>query len=283
MDITPSTSLNNAPITRVTYDVGGSTVVQNSEAGGVTNTADTPVLLKGITTGGTDLIYFNTSQAKVVNVNPALAGTPNVGVFNGGTTTSSATPAAYAAAQAATSMDTNIRNYGFHDLDPLLAYPSGADSDLLFGKALNPSDFLVVSERWGNSSFQLLALAADGNPIVGGNLLQLGGSATYVQVGYTVHDWNTGYAAQSNIPTQAQALTLFSVAKFFEGSAVQPQAVYGLRIFSTDGADLKLLGVSDNTFEDNPDNPLVPEPSSLLLVAGALVFGFVRKRAAIGA
>ena len=278
MDITPV--LNNSPISRVTYDVGGSTVIKTSEATGVTQTGDSSVLLKSITSGGTEMTFFNTAQAKVVNVNTGLASTPNVGVFNSGTTTSSSNTASYASAVAATSMDRNLRNYNFHDLSIPLPYPTGVDCDLLFAKALNPADFLVVSERWGNSSFQLLALAADGNPMAGGNLLRLGGSATNVMQGYTVHDWNTGYASASNVPDQAQALTLFSITKFFEGSGLAQQAVYGLRIFSTDGADVKFLGISNNTFDDNPDNPqVVPEPSVLWgFMIGALVLGFVRRR-----
>ncbi len=291
IDISPSISLNNVPITRVQYDVGGMTVTQTSEATGVTNLGNTSVALKSVTGSGPAMTFFNVAQSKVVNVNPGLAGIAKIGVFNGGTVTSSTgglTP--YANAFAATSTDTNLRNYVFHDLEenPWPLNPAVADADLLFAKALNPGDFLVVSERWGNSSFQLLALAADGNPIVGANLLRLGGSATRVQAGYGIHDWNTGYAS-TDVPDQAQVLTLFSVAKFFETLGPQPQqggqqlpqqAVYGLRIFNSDVADIKLLGISDNTFDDNPDNPqVIPEPSSLLVtLTSGLALAFVRRR-----
>lgn len=279
MDITPG--FNNVPISRVVYDVGGTTVTQTSEATGVSNTGDSSVFLKSITGTGPELTFFNISQAKVINVNPGLSGLTDVGVFNNGIKTPSSNGlVTYADAFAGTSMDTDIRNYNYHDFPPPWPLdPTVADADLLFAKALNPSDFLVVSERWGNSSFQLLALAADGEPIVGANLLRLGGSATNVPVGYTSHDWNTGYAS-TDVPSQAQTLTLFSVAKFFERANVAGQAVYGLRIFNTDDADLKVLGISDDTFNNNPDNPeVIPEPSTLLItLAGGLAVVFSRRR-----
>lgn len=280
MNILPG--VNNQPISRVVYEVDGDTVVQNSEADRVVEIGNSSVFLKSVTATGPELTYFNISLAKAVNVNPGLTGLSNIGVFNNGANTPSTSGLlSYANAFANTSMDTNIRNYGYHDFGsewPL--DPAVADADLLFAKAMNPSDSLLVSERWGNSSFQLLALAADGNPIVGANELRIGGSNEDVPVGYTVHDWNTGYAAQSNRNTQAQTLTMFTITKFFEGSGLAEQAVYGLRIFNSDDADIKLLGISDDTFDNNPDNPqVIPEPSALLLaMTGALALALKRSR-----
>lgn len=280
MDIKPGQ--NNLAILHVAYSINGSDVVHGTEASGVVNSGDSEVFLKAIgTVSGPTLNYFNTAGAKVLNVNPQLAGTSGVGVFNNGATTSSnAGLAAYAAAVEGTSTDTDLRNFSYHDyLSPGPTDPLVADLDLHFAKALDMKDHLVVSERWGNSSFQLLALAANGQPYEGANILRLGGSGGTPGIGYEVHDWNTGFAAATNVPSQAQALTLFSVAKFFEGTNVTPGPIYGLRIFNHDEADVKILGISDNTFADNPDNPnVVPEPSALLLsIAGGLVFlGFRR-------
>ncbi|RYD28123.1 MAG: PEP-CTERM sorting domain-containing protein [Verrucomicrobiaceae bacterium] len=280
------TGLNNLAITHVTYSINNVDVNQAAEATGVTNASNTPVLLKKIGTGSTpDLTFFNTAGAKVLNVNPQLAGTSGVGVFdNGVTTTSTAGLAAYATAVEGTSTDTDLRNFSYHDyLSPGPTDPAVADLDLHFAKALNLTDYLLVSERWGNSSFQLLALAANGQPYEGANTLRLGGSGGTPGIGYEVHDWNTGYAAQGNVADQAQALTLFSVARFFSGTQAITGPVYGLRIFNYDEADVKILGISDNTFSDNPDNPnVVPEPTAMLmsLVGGLIFLGFRRRPSA---
>lgn len=276
------TGLNNLAITQVTYSINGSDVTQVAEAAGVTNVGDSEVFLKSLSTAsGPNLTFFNTAGAKVLNVNPQLGGISGVGVFDNGTTTASnAGLASYATAIEGTSTDTDLRNFSYHDyLSPGPTNPAVADLDLHFAKAMNVTDYLVVSERWGNSSFQLLALAADGQPYVGANILRLGGSGGTPGIGYEVHDWNTGYAAANNVSSQAQALTLFSVSKFFEGTQATAGPVYGFRIFNYDEADVKILGISDNTFDDNPDNPTVPEPTALLLsVAGGLMFLCSRRR-----
>jgi hypothetical protein len=272
--------LNNLVIEQVVYTVGGIPVPQFAEAAGVTNVGNSEVYLTSVKpVGGTALTFFNTGVATVLNINPQMASISGIGIFNNGVTTASnAGFPAYAAALAGTTMDTDLRNFSYHDfLSPGPTDPAVADWDLQFSKALNPTDSLVVSERWGNSSFQLLALAADGQPIASANILRLGGAGT-PNVGYGAHDWNTGYASLGNVPSQAQALTLFSVGKFFEGAG-QPEPVYGLRIFNYDEADIKILGISDNPFTDNPDNPIIPEPSSLLVaITGGLALTLRRKR-----
>jgi hypothetical protein len=271
---------NNLAISRVVYDLNGNELIQTSEASGVNDVGSSSVLLKSITAGGTEFTFFNLAKAKVVNINPVLGITSGVGVAdNASVIASNAGLTAYGNAVAATSMDTDLRNYGFHDFMAPGPTPVGvADLDLLFDKALNPGDSLVVSERWGNSVFQLMALGANGDPYVGANIVRLGGSGD-PSTGYQAHDWNTGFASTVNQSSQAQALTLFSIGKFFEGTALTPSAIYGFRIFNYDEADVKILGISDNTFTNNPDNPLVPEPSVLLFAfSGGLALVFARKR-----
>jgi len=271
---------NNLAISRVVYDLNGGQFIQTTEATEANNNGVSPVLLRSITAGGTEFTFFNVAEARVVNINPVLGSTSGVGVANHGSIiASNAGLVAYGNAVAGTSMDTDLRNYGFHDFLSPGPTPVGvADLDLLFARALNPGDSLVVSERWGNSVFQLMALGADGDPYAGANIVRLGGSGDS-SVGYQAHDWNTGFASSVNQPSQAQALTLFSVGKFFEGTALSPVPIYGFRIFNYDEADVKILGISTETFTNNPQNPLVPEPSVLLFAfSGGLALVFARKR-----
>lgn len=283
---------NNVAIQQLTLLIGGTPEVQTTEATGVTHTGDNAVLVQSvrITDGGpVDLTFFNTEAAAAVNVNTELSTISGVGVFDNGvvTTSSGAGHQAYADAFAAASLNTDLRNFAYHDyLSPGPTTLGRADLDLLFYRALNLDDYILVSERWGNSSFTVTALMADGNPYPNANVLRLGGSGGTFGVGYEVHDWNTGYAAATNVPSQAQALTMFSTQKFFEDTNAPgtqlPSAgpVYGLRIENMDEADVKIMGISANSFLDNPVNPqVVPEPSSalMILLGSAFVIGS-RKR-----
>jgi hypothetical protein len=140
-----------------------------------------------------------------------------------------------------------------------------------------PDDFLLVGERWGNSSVLVTALAADGEPYAGANQLRVGGTGGSFGGAYQYYDWNTGYAAASNIPSQAMALSLFSAAKFFDNTQLAPGPVFGLRIDNDDEADLKWIPISGNPFEDNPE--VLPEPSVwLMTIAGALLAAMRRRR-----
>lgn len=284
VNVVPGT--NNAIIEQVTILMGATEVVQNIEEPGVDDISDSPVLIKSVRItdgGGVDLVHFNTEGAAVVNVNPELASIGGVGVFDNGVHTASEDDglAAYGDAFAATSLDTDLRNYGYHDyLSPGPTTPGTPDLDLLFYRALNIDDYLLVVERWGNSTFDVTALDINGNVIAGSNTLRLGGAGGDFGVGYQVHDWNTGYAAETYWPTQAQTLTVVSVAKFFENTNVPEGPVFGLRILNEGEADTKLLGISADTFLNNPTNPnVVPEPSSSLLALAAGVFFLgVRRR-----
>ena len=71
-------------------------------------------------------------------------------------------------------------------------------------------------------------------------------------------------AAAKQTAQQAGSAT---VKKFFEGTQASGP-VYGFRIDNDGEADVKLMGISANTFLDNPENPqLIPEPSAFLITA----------------
>ncbi len=287
LQITPG--VNNMAIKQVVLTINGTDVTQNTEVTGVTRgDSNSSIFVKSVSiSDGTpvnvQLSYFNTEAAKVVNVDPNLAYYPKIGVFNNGVTTNSATNniANYSAAFAGTSTDTDLRNYTFVDQVKPVGAKGTPQQDLLFYRALAIDDYVLVSERWGNSAFQVTALDREGKPYASGNTLKLGGNGGN---SYTAYDWNTGVASKDSFQTQAQALTVFSVAKFFEVTNIDPQResfVFGLRITNDGEADMKILGISANPFSDNAINPLVPipEPSSGLLILSASMFflGF-RKR-----
>jgi hypothetical protein len=283
LDVTSVT--NNFAIQQITYQIGAATVVQNTEALDVNVVSDSEVKVKSVRIidgAPIDLTFFNTEGAKVVQVNPQFASISGVGVFdNGVTTTSTSGLQAYADAFAATSTDTDLRNFGFHDyLAPSTATPGVPDLDLLFYRAMNLDDYFLISERWGNSFFEVTALMEDGTPYANANVLRIGGPGGTFGVGYQVGDWNTGYAASGNVPSQAQTLTIFSVAKFFEGTNGIQGPVFGLRIDNDGEADVKIVGISDNTFTDNELNDkVVPEPAAFLMtLAGGAILMFSRKR-----
>jgi len=288
IDVTPG--VNNVPIQRVVYTINGNEVIQTTEATGVNSVGDTEVLVKSIRVINNgniiDLGHFNTEGAEVRNVNPGLvsitgdggAGLRGLGVYdNGVVTPTTAGISAFATALAATTTDTDLRHFTYYDF--LSSKPAAGvpDYDLLYVRAMQPEDFLVVSERFGNTYFEVTPLKADGTPYVGANVLRFGGSATTTE--YTVYDWNSGYAASGSNPGQAQAFSVASVSKFFTGTSVAPGPVYGFRIDNDGEADTKIFVVGSNPFSDNPYNPqLVPEPSAFLMSAGALLCGIFRRR-----
>lgn len=279
INVTPG--FNSVTIQRVVYTINNADVIQNTEAVGVTSVGNGEVNVKSIRVnhgGVVDLEYINTAGATVLNVNPELASISGIGVFDNGVTTTSNGGGleAFATAVAATTTNADLRNFVYYDY--LSAPPTSnvPDYDLVYVRAMNPDDFVMVSERFGNTYFEVTPLDATGNPIAGANVLRFGGSGGDP---YAVYDWNSGYAAAGNQPSQAQAFTMASVSKFFEGTSVTPTSVFGFRIDNDGEADTKILVVSNNSFDDNPFNPmLVPEPSSFLMAVGAGGFLLVRRK-----
>jgi hypothetical protein len=140
-----------------------------------------------------------------------------------------------------------------------------------------PSDYLVITERNGNTFFKVTPLGMDGLPIASTNELLFGGLPTDPAngPGYSRYQWNSGYAAAGNFPTQAQAFTAISALKFFEGTGTTPVPIKGFRIDNDGEADVKMIIMSETSFE----NRVIPEPSTFLMGLGAgLMFAFSRTR-----
>lgn len=272
--------VNNVPIQKVTYTTSGGDVEQLAPAAGVTNVGNTAVTVKSVQVndGGTirNLNYVNNAGATIVNVNPQIGTIGGIGVFDHGTNiAANAGLAAFTSALAVTTSNFDLRNFTYYDYlspsPPTLGVP---DYDILYTKAMNFDDFILVSERNGNTFFKVTPLQADGTPYVGANTLLFGGNGGNP---YTVYNWNSGYAAANNNSDQAQAFSVASVGKFFEGTGVIPGPVYGFRIDNDGEADTKIVIISDNPFDDNPLRP-IPEPSSAMALAAGVLGLLVRKR-----
>ncbi len=273
--------VNNVPITKVTYTVNGSDIDQLAPAVGVTNVGNTAVTVKSVVVNdnGTqkNLNYVNNAGATIVNVNPQLGTIAGIGVFDHGTHIASQNNlAAFTSALAVTTSNFDLRNFTYYDyLNPSPPSLGVPDYDILYTKAMNFDDYILVSERNGNTFFKVTPLQADGTPYAGANTLLFGGNGGNP---YTVYNWNSGYAAASNNPDQAQAFSVASVAKFFEGTAVTPGPVYGFRIDNDGEADVKIVLISDNPFDDNPFRP-IPEPTSAMALAAGALGLLIRRRA----
>lgn len=276
IDILPGS--HSTPITRVSYEVDGATVEQTSEATGVQVRRNDPVYLKSITVQDGSITRkldaFNSLGAKAVNIGFST-NTGGVGVFNNGTITNTSNLDAFASALSGITQDTDLLNYCYNDGVSNMPGSGVADYDLIFQHGFESSDFLLVSERWGNTYFTLAPLDSSGKLISGANTLRFG----YPTGGaYTKYDWNSGYASSSYVTDQAMAFSAASVSKFFQSSSATPQTIYGFRVDNNGEADVKFFGLSDSSFVNNPINPAIPEPSAALLVIFSLVPLALRRR-----
>ena len=276
-------TLNSVSISRVKYDVDGSFVDQTSEATSVDSVRKDPVFVVDIdlNLGGTTktLQFYNEGIAEVRNNN--FTSSTGSGESNGGVGVYNTTAptkiriqddglTTYEDAVASAATNTNLMNYLFYDSTDGNTLPATGthDFDLLYQYAWTTDDYLVVTERDGNTFFELTPLHINGNPISGANTLRFGDPSESGDP----HDWRSGYENDFDENNgQDVWFTATSVDKFFEGVtsiAAADQVVYGYRIDNDGDADVKFFGASDDTFENNPQNPAVPEPSSFALIVG---------------
>jgi len=280
VDILPGT--NNVPIVSVNYTVNGNTVVQSNEASAVTSQSDGSVFLNSlqVNTGSENktLNFFNDLGGVVTNLNisPSASG---VGVFDNGTVTQVADTSAFQTSLAGITQDTDLLNFSFYDGTSGLPDSNTSDYDLLFARGFLDEDYILVSERNGNTYFNIVPLDQNGNVIAGANSLRFGGPATLGS--HQAYDWRSGYATSDYFEDQDFGYSVASIEKFFEGTSVAPETVvYGFRIDNNGDADVKFFGLSSNPFTDNPinPNPLVPEPGTALLSVLAAVTLLRRRR-----
>ncbi|MFY9243302.1 MAG: SdrD B-like domain-containing protein, partial [Polaribacter sp.] len=251
---------DNKKITEVQIEFNGITITQTNGFGTANAPASRqttlPVLMNytKINDGGSTktLSFFNAAGAYVTNNNFTIAAT-GVGVYNMGneTLTANGIPALEEEMQNMVK-SRNALNYLFYDGTSNI--PPGPDFDIYWSKALQNDDNLVVSERDGNTFFRIIPLDINGNPIASARELRFGfQNGVNSPDGNNKYDWNLGYGSAGRNASQPQYFSVIGVDLF---NSAQP--IYGFRIDNDGDADVKFYGLSDNTYDDNPTNPLVP-------------------------
>jgi len=129
----------------------------------------------------------------------------------------------------------NLRDYIDYSSGSRSRMDSDHDFDVSFSPLTN-DDFLVVMERYGNSTFDLRPLDATGKPIPGGNRLA-----------FRAYSWNTGHAP-SDQGQQAMFFSVIDIEKF--GVNTNFQSIAGFRVNNDGGADFKFFTISSDSFED---------------------------------
>lgn len=293
--ISPDFGGRYLPISEVSFTVAGSPVTQTTEVvNNSTNTQPQPVFVESVEAGTRTLDIFNFAGARLRDANGVYDQSSIMTTESGirvmdssGEINVSDGKAAFDTALAQSTQNSDILNYIAYDGDntePAAAF----DFDLLFRRAFEPSDGFLIQERDGNTYFKMDPLDADGNVIAGANTLVFGGNTDEIpeETGNSLerYDWNTGYALENYQSDQPIVFTAVLSEQFFVGTDVdaEDQDVYGFRIDNNGNADVKFFGISDDPFDDNPINPLVPVPepasAALILAAAAGLAGGLRRR-----
>jgi len=234
---------NNVPITAAKILRNGSTLIQqNTSAAGVSavTTESLDLVELAIVDAGRPrtLSVTNRGGGSVtqVNVSPSstLYGVANQGVVQ---TIASLGMETFRLLAAATASNSDLNNYIDDSSGDTL--PDGnSEYDILFNFPFQTHDYVIMSERFGNSSASLTPLNAAGEIIPGSNPVLF--TPTY--------DWNTGLASPIQ-SSQPYWLTCVRASTF---GVTQP--IYGFRV-DTSGADIKFFGMSETGFSADPGPP----------------------------
>ena len=259
IDVNPkATPTNLMKITQVTLDDNGTTVVQNSSPNTLKQRT-TAVDVLSVVAAGKTLSAFNIDGAQVTlrGFDEGGWNGTGVGVLNadGTKVVLKDNKPAFRTAVEGTLQNVNLNNYIYYDSVSPSIPPNIPDYDINFRFAFTPDDALFVMERWGNTYFTLKPLDINGNVIAGANTLRFGYPS-----GTAVYDWDTGFANSVYNSSQSYWFSVASIAKFFEGTSVpaDQQLVFGFQVDNDGEADVKFVGLSEDTFTDNPFNPKIP-------------------------
>lgn len=227
--VTVTATQNNLPIERLTLDVDGVEVIQNSPTGNVNPPPfDAKVLIKSLETVDGRKIFATTRRPSVSRLNPLL-GTQDIEAakvqivqFDGDIINHRSPEFLGALEEVVSSPD--LRSYW--DIGSQPSIPKGeAFADLMWADQVITSGFLLYTERNGNSATDFIALRANGDPIPGAKVIQVRG-----------WQWDSGVNHVTNIPDQTQFLILFS-PMIFESQ----EPIHGIRVVSVDEPDGKMV------------------------------------------
>ena len=131
--------------------------------------------------------------------------------------------------------------------------PDGGDFDIAFVRGYLDTDFISVGERNGNTDFVLIPLDEFGNVIANADSVRFGEIAgTSSGNGTTRYDWDIGFSP-SNLSTQSMIFSVISADLFNTGG----EPIFGFRIDNEGDADVKIMGLTETNFDNNPINPQI--------------------------
>lgn len=254
------TAANDLDITEVVLDDNGTTVTQSAPAQSATDADTDQVDLQSVTIDdeGTPVVLDNFNVA-----GPDLAGadivTSSLGFPDGLTgvrtwennvPTQLGEPSFEAAAERVLN-STDLRDYIAYDG---LSLPlSGQDFDVMFDAPVDNDDYLLVTERNGNTFFDLVPLDATGTPIDGAET-----------VGFdNPYGWNTGYATVELVD-QPMWISVTDVEAFNVS-----EQIWGFRVNNDGEADVKFFAASTEPFTV----PVSSIAGSVVVDTGAAIEG----------
>jgi len=245
---------DNVPITKVGLTRNGVSSVQTVGNQATVHTTD-EILLDSIVVndGGTSkVLQYSDIGGAIIRNNNFSSSVTGVGVYNQGVETLASDSANWESEMRGVVSDRNLLHYLFYDGSTNI--PTGSDFDIRWARGLTNNDYMVVSERDGNTFFTLTPLDSTGAVISGARELRFGfQSGTTSANGNDNYDWNISYASTGRFETQPQYMTVVDVSLFNTNSTI-----YGLRIDNTGDADVKFFAFSDSSLANNPINRSVP-------------------------
>lgn len=243
---------NVETISQIVFDVttsaGTSTVTQNAPTTGVTQASS--AVLQSVATSSGILVDFSPLTPTITSDTfPATAG--NIEVF---------TPQAAVNVADPTFLTELANVHSTGDLVQYLRVDSTTVEPVWtieYDASFSSTDYLIIEERNGNTTFEVSALDANGNVIAGSDTLAFNSGS---------YQWDTGLVnALDPFDNQTQVASVVSFDLF--GTAAP---VHGFRIENTGRADFKF-------FIGSTSVSVVPEPTSLALM-GMMSIPFVCHR-----